>query len=330
MKSSPTTRRDFVQAAAAGLGILHSAPLAASGSEPVLVSVEKIWDRAEYNSFTDLVRFQDRWYCTFREGVSHEGDIGVVRVLVSDDAEKWQSTGLVEESGIDLRDPKLSVMPDGRLMLVMGGCVYENGRYLTRSPRVSFSSDGAVWSAPRKVLAEDHWLWRITWHKGRGYCLSKLNEGRRPRRGFLYTTTDGIEWDYITEFMVEGVSETTLRFMPGDEMIALVRPGWIGHSFPPYKHWNFHKMEHQIGGPNFIRLPDGSLWASGRRYNEDGTRHTVLARMTRERYEPVLTLPSGGDTSYPGMVWHNDMLWMSYYSSHEDKTSIYLAKIRFQ
>ena len=61
MKSSPTTRRDFVQAAATGLGILHSAPLAASGSEPVLVSVEKIWDRAEYNYFTDLVRFQDRW-----------------------------------------------------------------------------------------------------------------------------------------------------------------------------------------------------------------------------------------------------------------------------
>ena len=99
MKSRPTTRRDFVQAAAAGLGILHSAPLAARGSEPVLVSVEKIWDRAEYNSFTDLVRFQDRWYCTFREGVSHEGDIGVVRVLVSDDAEKMAINGFGRRIG---------------------------------------------------------------------------------------------------------------------------------------------------------------------------------------------------------------------------------------
>jgi hypothetical protein len=41
-----------------------------------------------------------------------------------------------------------------------------------------------------------------------------------------------------------------------------------------------------------------------------------------------LKLPSGGDTSYPGLVWHDDFLWVSYYSSHEGKTSIYLAKVR--
>ena len=34
--------------------------------------------------------------------------------------------------------------------------------------------------------------------------------------------------------------------------------------------------------------------------------------------------------SYPGMVWDDDLLWLSYYSSHEGKTSIYLAKIRFK
>jgi len=328
--STQITRRDFAKGTAIGLGFLQTTPVAALGSEPEPVSVEKIWDRAAYNSFTDLIRFRDRWYCTFREGVGHAGDTGVVRVLVSDDAREWQSAGLVTERDIDLRDPKLSVTPEGRLMLVMGGIVNENRQYLTRSPRVSFSSDGSAWSAPKKVLAEDHWLWRVTWHKGRAYCLSKLNEGRRPRRGFLYSTVDGMQWNYITEFMAEGVSETTLRFMPDDEMIALVRPGWIGHSRPPYRKWDFHKMKHQIGGPNFVRLPDGSLWASARRYNDDGTRNTVLARMTPESYQPVLTLPSGGDTSYPGMVWHDDFLWVSYYSSHEAKTSIYLAKIRFR
>ena len=53
----------------------------------------------------------------------------------------------------------------------------------------------------------------------------------------------------------------------------------------------------------------------------------VLARMTPTSYEPVLWLPSGGDCSYPGMVEHEGLLWMSYYSSHEGKTSIYLAQI---
>jgi len=41
-----------------------------------------------------------------------------------------------------------------------------------------------------------------------------------------------------------------------------------------------------------------------------------------------LKLPSGGDTSYPGLVWHDGLLWVSYYSSHEGKTSVYLAKVK--
>jgi len=42
----------------------------------------------------------------------------------------------------------------------------------------------------------------------------------------------------------------------------------------------------------------------------------------------LLTLPSGGDTSYAGMVWHEGLLWVTYYSSHEEKTCIYLAKVK--
>jgi len=42
----------------------------------------------------------------------------------------------------------------------------------------------------------------------------------------------------------------------------------------------------------------------------------------------LLKLPSAGDTSYPGLLWHNDLLYMSYYSTHEGKTSIYIAKIK--
>jgi len=41
----------------------------------------------------------------------------------------------------------------------------------------------------------------------------------------------------------------------------------------------------------------------------------------------VIELPSGGDTSYPGLVIYDGKLWYSYYSSHEGKTSIYLVTI---
>ena len=180
---------------------------------PQIISVEKIWSHAPHNAFTDLIRFRDRWWCVFREAQAHDAPGGIVRVLASETGAMWKSAATVEERGIDLRDPKLSVTPDGRLMLLMGGCVYDDeGEYLTRAPRVSFSEDGATWSDPRKVLAEDHWLWRATWHGDRAYSLSKLGEGKGPRRGFLYSSADGIDWVWITEFKLPGVSETTLGF----------------------------------------------------------------------------------------------------------------------
>jgi len=301
-------------------------------SVPQVLAVNRIWDRAPHSAFTDLVRFEDRWWCTFREAEDHGASIGTIRILVSEDGERWESAAEIEEQEVDLRDPKLSVMPDGRLMLVVGGSVYEGTEYRTRAPRVAFSADGYSWMPPQRVLAEDHWLWRVTWHRGRAYSVSKLGEGSNPRRGFLYSSSDGLEWEWVTEFILPNdtwnASETTLRFMPDEELVALTRPHWIGTSRPPYTDWDWTQIGESVGGPNFIQSPNGTLWASGRGRHEDGGPATVLARMTRTGYEPVLQLPSGGDCSYPGMVWHEGLLWMSYYSSHEGKTSIYLARLR--
>jgi len=299
---------------------------------PQILAVRKIWDRAPHSAVTDLVRWQGRRGGTCREAADHGQSIGAVRILLSEDGDRWESAATVAEQEVDLRDPKLSVMPDGRLMLAAGGSVYEGTEYRTRAPRVAFSADGRTWTPPRKVLAEDHWLWRVTWHEGRAYSVSKLGEGSHPRRAFLYASADGVDWQWITEFILPddawNASETTLRFMPDDELVALTRPHWIGIGRPPYTSWKWTRIRENIGGPNFIRSPGGTLWAAGRGRHEDGRSATVLARMTRDRYEPVLRLPSGGDCSYPGMVWHEDLLWMTYYSSHEGKASIYLARIR--
>src|SRR3954468_10177861 len=94
---------------------------AAPAPAPELVSVEKIWDRGAHNAFTDLIRWRDRWYCTFREADAHVGGDGKVRVLESADGKAWGPVALIAEEGIDLRDPKLSITPDGRLMIVAGG-----------------------------------------------------------------------------------------------------------------------------------------------------------------------------------------------------------------
>jgi len=84
-----------------------------------------------------------------------------------------------------------------------------------------------------------------------------------------------------------------------------------------------------FGGPNAIDCA-GRWWAAGRWMV--GPPKTVLAAVDWDggTLEPALEFPSGGDTSYPGMVWFGGELWVSYYSSHEGKAAIYLARVAFE
>ncbi|QDU80224.1 hypothetical protein Pla110_19480 [Polystyrenella longa] len=321
--------------------LLITSPKSLEASEPKLLSVEKIWDQGEHNAFTDIVWFNDKFFVTFRESADHVGGDGQIRVLVSENGDDWNSASLIEEEGVDLRDPKFSITPQGKLMLSLGGSVYNGTKILeSRQPYVSFSEDGKNWSAPEKIMEEGDWLWRVTWHDGVGYGSSRIMVPNENGKGdtkiaSLYKTTDGRSYEKILTWDIDGnPNETTLRFMPDGEMIALVRResadqrGLIGRAEPPYTAWKFTPTNYRFGGPNFIRLPNGEMWA-GSRHHPGGAK-TGLFRMTLDNLELVTLLPSGGDTSYPGFLWHNDILWMSYYASHEGKTSIYLAKFRLE
>jgi hypothetical protein len=107
---------------------------------------------------------------------------------------------------------------------------------------------------------------------------------------------------------------------------------FFGTSQPPYTAWKWQDLEVFLGGPNFLELPSGQWIAAGRIFNNSKTPKTKLASLDVEKktIEPILELPSGGDCSYPGLTWHDGHLWMSYYSSHEGKGNIYLAKIAIE
>ena len=326
----------------------------ATSENDVSIRVKKIWDSDKHCAFTSIIRFKNRFYVSFREAESHIFDSdgvarGSVRILVSEDGETWNSAAHLTKSGYDLRDPKLSATPDGRLMVTIGGSIYGADKKLEgRIPQVSFSSDGETFSDPIPIELDFKtkngidWLWRVDWMDGTGYGVvySLLDENpRKVDRGStvnLVKTLDGVHYENVTTLdLPDFPNETTVRFLSCKRMLMMVREdsgdlqGYWGISDPPYTEWSFKKIGLQLGGPDFIVLDDQTIIAGTRSYFLPGSYKTLLLKGTPEgRFTEICFLPSGGDTSYPGFIVEGDELWVSYYSSHEtDKASVYLAKI---
>ncbi|MBI4578322.1 MAG: hypothetical protein HY718_01375 [Planctomycetes bacterium] len=308
---------------------------------PRLKEVRRIWDAAPHNAFTDLLRWRDRWYCTFREGARHVSDEASIRVLSSGDGEQWESMALLSQPGADLRDSKLSVTPDDRLMLVGGLRTWPPRYPRSLSSWVAFSRDGREWTPRQRVIGDDEWLWRITWHDGAAYGIGyggtdPNNKESSDWFSRLYKSTDGTHYDEVARLQsFVGLTEATLRFDGNGRMYCIHRrdagttTALVGTSGPPYTQWTWRDTGFHLGGPALI-FHKGQWWAAGRWVV--GAARTVLAHVDFEAgtIEPVLYLPSGGDCSYPGLVADGDDIWMSYYSSHEKNTAIYLAKITFE
>ena len=106
--------------------------------------------------------------------------------------------------------------------------------------------------------------------------------------------------------------------------------GYLGYSGKDYTDWKWNDLGIRLGGPNIITLSNGKTIVGSRSYRENKPHTSLFGLDKNGKAINLLELPSGNDTSYPGFVVVNDELWVSYYSGHEDKTSIYLAKVRYK
>ncbi len=310
----------------------------AAGKEPSmeLLEVRKIWDQAPHNAFTDLIRFDGQWYCAFREASSHMSGDGRLRVIRSVDGEEWISAALMEWDAGDVRDAKLSITADGRLML--NGAV----RYLepvdgNRHQSVTWlSPDGLNWSEPFACPSGlGTWRWSVTWHKGTAYSFGYSG---KDEHGCLYRSEDGQTWEVVQADVYPDAetygNETSLVFLNDDTAYCLLRrdkgscSALLGSSRPPYTEWKWGDLGIRVGGPKMIPFGEERFLAAVRLYDEN--QRTSLCWINPQKIEltEALELPSGGDTSYAGLVMHDELLWISYYSSHEGKAAIYLAKVK--
>jgi hypothetical protein len=322
------------------LGKLNAAATGSVESAAEIVSNRKIWEAAPHNAFTDLMRFRDRWYCAFREGTEHAGaDLGVGRILTSADGEHWESVAELRAEG-DVRDPKLSITPDGRLMALTAAALYRRQpgiEYPGRDPHQTlawFSRDGREWGAPVEVGEADWWIWRVTWHKGFAYGVGRRPHIRIPR---LYRSADGVRFETWSETLFGAGSdlrgsEASLLFLPDDRALCLIRgrdpaPAQLGRSKPPYREWTWQDLGINIGGPQLAQMPDGRIVVAGRHYSEPRETRLWWLDACTGRLEPFATLCVEYDSSYAGLVFHEGQLWVSYYSGSKTRSSVYLARL---
>lgn len=140
-------------------------PMAYLGETPVLPttldgppgytasSAVTIYSGVGHAAFPGVAKLPNgRLVAACRFGVSHVGDAGVIQAATSDDnGATWTSLStVISEPGVDLRDPALTALSDGRLVMTLFRYDYANGKpYFACA---SYSSDGGVtWTAPAEI-----------------------------------------------------------------------------------------------------------------------------------------------------------------------------------
>lgn len=254
---------------------------------------------------------------------------------------------IIQLPNCDLRDPKLSIDHQDRLSL-LAYCKHfdKKGHFINSHPMHFFSTTGFSWSSGKRIGDPNWWLWRLRWHQP----VSTLNINVTPQAyGFaynrqqqslnLYSGQPGGTFTLLQP-QVLGLTSHQLGYPNESDIVFQGNTAWaivrrdadtctaqLGCAKYPFKHWQWRDLGIYLGGPCMIQKNASEMWLSGRVW-ENQRFFTRIYLLTPEtlRLTAIGDLPSGGDNSYPGMVQHNNHLYVSYYSSHIDqKSQIYLA-----
>lgn len=298
----------------------------------------KLKTSKKHCAFTDLCHWKNNLYCCFREAKDHLSGDGKIQVFTLDLKGQILSKAQFRLANTDLRDPKLSITPDGKLLLLgYARQVNDDNKTLVTQAVCWVSGDGQSWSSPHLMPIKNQWLWRIRWHRDTAYGFAYHRGNQRlnlfkgdPRRSF------NLHQSNVLSHRTHGLgypNESDLLFQADGSAWAIVRrdadsfTAQLGKAKPPYKHWQWFDLGQYIGGPAMLSWDENSALIAGRQWTEKGAKtaiwHLCLIQKKLALFD---VLPSSGDTSYPGLVKTENGFMLSYYSSHTDNHSgIYLA-----
>jgi len=341
------------------LPMLAILPSRAAEAVPVEVTnIRRVFHNGEHNAFTDLIRWRDRLWLTFRSCPGGHAVFSTSRIIVlasDDEGKSWDTVHEFSVPDRDTRDPHFLAFR-GKLFVYTG--TWYAGPGEEQLPREQydlnkhlgyavFSEDGTSWSEPHALEGTyGHYIWRAASHDGRAYLCGRRKKDHSenesgagaPRivQSALLESDDGLVWRYRSLFQENRGDETAFHFFPDGRLLGLSRsgsaPAHLVRSRPPYETWDRRELSEYVGGPLLAKWGDRFL-AGGRRSTGDGP-VTQLYWLIDDTLVPCAQLPSGGDNSYPGFVSFDDQRGLvSWYSSHERDesgeviTAIYLADL---
>jgi hypothetical protein len=298
----------------------------ASGFELRVTRARKIYSDGCHNAFTGIARLGQRTFVTFRSAVDHMVFEGKIRIIASQDLERWQTEHVVERADADFRDPKLVTFA-GSLHCYFAQRLPKSpaDREVRLCSMVVRSRDGHRFDEPVRVegVRPGAWLWHVT---ACGDQLYGTAYGGGVKAATLYRSHDGVRWEKLADLPTP-CNEVYLDFAPNGTLWALARDGLaLCRAEPPYTSLAIdRRLTITHGGPMVKRLPTGCVIIT-RQWDPPGRRNLRTEISWLPDGGPlrsVTRLPSGGDTSYAAWL---DLVpgraIVSYYSAHEHKMDV--------
>ena len=294
----------------------------------------------KHQAFTDLISFKGQMFCCFREATDHISGDGALAVYALSESGQVNAKTKLSMPSCDLRDPKLSLMPNGNLLLsAYARFVKEDNKNRYGQAICWVSQNGKSWSSPHFFGERNWWLWRVTWHHGQAYGFA-YNRNAQAIRLFTGNPTKamfalGKPSLSLAKHGLGYPNESDIWFAPNGVAYAIVRrdadtcTAQMGVAKPPYHRWDWHDLGEYIGGPALLSLDSENLLVAGRLWRTPSPQTALWNLDVKQAKLKLLSvMPSTGDCSYPGLTRHNNKVFMSYYSSHVDNSSnVFLTEI---
>ena len=144
--------------------------------ENPICSIRTLVRDGHHNAFTNLVRWRDELYLTYRRSSGHAQGDGDIILLRSKDGQEWKSCPTALQSSRNFYEGHMVDLGD-RLCMFSGA--FRRGGVLdktTMKQYVSFSSNGRDWSPPQAIYKPLWRFWRPIAHEGTSHAHSPRNK----------------------------------------------------------------------------------------------------------------------------------------------------------